>query len=355
MLFSLMGSFLKLASQTGIPSTQLVFTRAVFQGVIVFAIMCTNRYDENDSALPRNEISTKPPFLIQAPFGTSAKIVRIVVIRGIFGAFGFVFYYYTMIALPLGDAVTLFSLYPIFTLFLALLILGEKIDFPKVIASIASVTGATMIAGPTFLSKEKMATMDINPIGYCTAILGSLFGATVVVLIRKAGKVGAHTFNLLFSWCVFGISASFAAGKTESISRGLMKEGPWVWDFTDPSWKYVFFMCFFGTAAHFCFNFGGKLAPAGLGSIARSSDIVWAYLLEILLFKQQPSWSTWLGVFFVICSLSVIALVQTNKKLQNQNENKRKQIIDLDEEKKEDEFSSLISQSASKKGKYDAL
>jgi len=93
------------------------------------------------------------------------------------------------------------------------------------------------------------------------------------------------------------------------------------------------------------FNFAGKLAPAGLGAIAKSSDIVWAYLIEVFLFGQKPTWTTWLGVFLVICSLVLIEVVQTpkNKKSEQIKISDKMREKSIDEEKKEDESTYLLS------------
>jgi len=340
-LFSIMGCFLKLASNTGIPSTQLVFFRAVFQGTLVLIGLCTNREPpisslnginsdvnvniSDKNALYYNNVQEKisddegvenhrhqpheqqSRLLIFIPFGSNSREVRVVVMRGIFGGMGFVMYFFSIKALPLGDAITLFSLYPIHTLVLAYFFLGEPIQLYHVLATIASVVGATLIAGPTFLvSKDetKDTNVEYNPFGYVTAFIGSFFGAFVITLIRKAGTLGVSALQLLFSWAVFGVIFSL-------VFRYILFdkiEGEWITPQSQETWFYIFGMCTIGSVAHFLLNYAGRMSPAGLASIVRSSDVLFAYVGEVWVFGVVPTWTTILGVIFVLSSLIYIAV-----------------------------------------------
>ena len=62
--------------------------------------------------------STEMKRLILTPFRGTRDVVRVVVLRGVLGGMGFVSYFYTVNALPIGDAITLMSLFPIVSIFL---------------------------------------------------------------------------------------------------------------------------------------------------------------------------------------------------------------------------------------------
>ena len=53
-----------------------------------------------------------------------------------------------------------------------------------------------------------------------------------------------------------------------------------------------------------------RFAPAGLGSIARSSDILWGYILEMVIFDEIPSWSTAVGVILILIALCTVSYEQ---------------------------------------------
>lgn len=282
MLYSGAGVFVKLAANTGLSSSELVLLRAVFQGSFVVAGLVFYKNDEG-------------VHLIWQPLGSTRQVQKIVLVRGIIGGTGFCLYFYTISVLPLGDATALVALKPVPTIFLGRLFLGEPIKLLHILVTIASVVGSICIAQPSFIfGKEGHAHASI---GHVTGLLGACCAAGVVTLIRKAGSVGAHTLQLLFSWAFFGILFS---------SIGLW--GHWTFPSSLTSWLYVLAMSVVGSAAHFLLNYAGRLAPASLSSIVRSSDLMFAYIWEIFIFAQVPNEWTWTGVGFITLSLLMIAV-----------------------------------------------
>ena len=133
MLSSIMQCFVKLASDTGIPSTQLVFFRSAFQCVAVVFLMTRSPHLHN-------------PLRIEAP------ILKLVLARGTLGSFVSLLAYYSARSIPLGDAATLSSLRPVTTIVMASFFLAEKMRWSHAIAAVSSVVGAVLISGPSFLS-----------------------------------------------------------------------------------------------------------------------------------------------------------------------------------------------------------
>lgn len=318
-LFSVMGCFLKLAGETGIPSTELVFCRAVFQGFFVVTGMVFVTPEHHPPSSSGLSIRNSQP-LIFSPFGRSPEVVRVLLMRGIVGGIGFCFYFFSIKAIPLGDAITLFSLYPIWTIFMAKFILGENIRHSHVFATAACVLGAILVAGPSFSlsawekkEDETTSTKVIPPtiaLGYPIALLGSFCAASVTILIRYSGKLGIHTLQLLFSWSICGILFSIIFGMT--IGKEL--EGSWFIPPPGIFYWHLLGLCIFGSMAHFLLNYAGQSAPAILASIARSSDIVWAYIWQVSIFKQVPRYSTMGGIVLVLLALGIIAIDKMNDK-----------------------------------------
>ena len=357
----------------GIPSTELVFIRSVFQGTFVVICMFIFRIEDdeqidvviNNDEENRNIIDEEGvvagmnmieihdqiiqeekkledeiqllkgskqftyntlsatseedrsshhprPLIIQRPFGTNPTMCKVVLLRGIIGGFGFCNYYYTLSTLPLGDATTLLSLYPIITIFLGRLVLGEEIKLLQLVAAVCSIVGATLISRPSFLFShdyEMSNDVEVSRLGYVTAIIGSCCASGVIVLIRKAGNVGAHTLQLLFSWVVFGVSFSLLVGFIASL-KSINEQ----WRLpTRHELPYVLGVCISGTSAHFLLNYAAKLLPATLAGLIRSSDIFWAYALEVLVLGQHPTRETYLGVLSVCFSL-ILVLISSNKR-----------------------------------------
>jgi drug/metabolite transporter (DMT)-like permease len=293
-LYALAGAFVKLGHIRGrLPSTELVFARGIFQGACIVLGLVVTRDDKNQR-------------LIHHPFGKGAAAKRLVWARGIIGGMGFLLDYHCMAVLPLGDAITLMSLYPFLTIFLARFVLGEEIKILHIVVTTASLVGAVLIAQPTFVFgrlQSQLQNIPTSSLGYLTGCLGSICLACVVIMIRKAGNIGVHTFQLLFCWAVLGTIFSILVGPIE---------GSWEIPSSYIVWGYIFGVCMFGAGAHFMLNYAGQLAPAGLVSVVRASDIMWAYAFEILIFEQQPNSWTWIGVVLVLGSLLAIAIDKAN-------------------------------------------
>lgn len=305
-LYSGMGIFLQLAAvRGGFPSTQLVCLRATFQGSLVVAAMCWTRHSDDDS------------LLIWRPLGNSWAVQRVVLLRGAVGGLGFLLYFYTLTVLPLGDAVALSSLKSVVTIVLGWLVLGEAVRPVHMGVAVTSIVGAVLVAKPTFLfgHDDDDNAPPRNATGYFTALLGCCTAASVLILIRKAGAVGAHTLQLLFSWAMFGLLFSLVGRPLiESHNHGK----PWIWPSSTTAWSYVAAMCMIGSVGHFLLNFAGKLAPAGPASITRSSDMVFAYLWEHLVFHQVVVRSTVVGVVLIATSVVWLGIDKIRHEQQEQ-------------------------------------
>lgn len=327
MFYSVMGAFVKLAHQSGLPSTEIVFIRALVQGCVVVAASLF--FHET----PRTETGETRP-IFQVPLGHD-EIRPIVVARGAVGGCGFVLYFYTLSALPLGDAVALLSLSPVVTVWASAALLGEPVRLLHILAAMMTVAGSFLIARPDFIfgqSDHSLHSSSYDPLGYITAMMGTCTGACVFLLMRKAGRVGAHTLQLLFSWVVFGLIFSFLLGAMLPLVLGT-----WSWKLPPSTtvWGFLLGCSCFGVTAHFLLNFAARHSNPGLASIVRSSGILWAYLLQILVFNQVPILLTWVGVFCVSMSLMLVGLQKAI--------DAKKEVMDKEDAKQEDEQATLTS------------
>lgn len=331
-LFSLMGMFLQLATRYGVPSTEIVFSRAAFQGIFIIPAMFLFRLSPSDAdALQDKDVeeddeeedmkfaaansfeneattTTLPPRIIQHPFGTTKIMSKVVMLRGIFGGLSFMFKFHALSTLPLGDATALMAVYPVITIFLAHIFLGEVIRPLHIVAAISSILGAVLISQPRFLfGDDGDDNVDDDSYrgyaGYISAFLENIFCSGVIVTIRKAGKVGAHTLQLLFSWMVFALSLSMLMFFVGRSSSEIVES--WI---VPPAEALPSLLgtCMAAGVAHFLLNYSGKFVPATMGGLIRSSGILIAYLLEVFVFGTTPEIVTIWGVFFILLSLMIV-------------------------------------------------
>lgn len=285
--FSVGGIFAKKAADKGVPSVELTLFRASGQGIILIFPLA---------------------WILKVPLLPPKPARCRVACRGIIGSIAIQFYYRAVQCLPLGDAITLFSIYPAFTVFLSIPLLGEQLKIEKLIAILLSILGAVCIAQPQFLfensgwRKPTVSTAGCLEWGYVAAFSGSFFGACVVISIRMVGK-DAHTIHLLFSFCVFTCIVSII-----------------LW-FINEDWVYpqkeerldILLIVLFGSTGHFLFNYAGRLCHAGSCSIMRSTDVVWAYLWQITIFNVRPDILAIVGAVLVFVSGLTISLSKDAK------------------------------------------
>ena len=106
----------------------------------------------------------------------------------------------------------------------------------------------------------------------------------------------------------FSLIVGFIAGSTEADQQWRIPSRQEM-----PS---VLGVCVSGTFAHFLLNYAAKLVPATMAGLLRSSDIFWAYGLEMIVLSQRPPKETLFGVLLVISSL-VLVLLASNEKTSN--------------------------------------
>ena len=189
-LYSFAGVLVKLAANTGLSSSELVLLRAIFQGSIVVTSMCLYKTDDGVR-------------LICQPFGNSCSCHQDChnsrdnwwswLLSLLLYHFG------TAIGRCHGSSRTETRSSNIFRTNLA-----RRSHY-----TIACCRHYYKCRGidthcATILSISKYTRIPAS-IGHVTGILGACCAAGVVTLIRKAGSIGAHTLQLLFSWAFFGI------------------------------------------------------------------------------------------------------------------------------------------------------
>ena len=120
----------------------------------------------------------------------------LIVTRGVLGAVGIYLYYLSIIHLGAGRAVIINLTYPIFASIIAAILLKEILSKRKLIWIILAFCGLIIFLGDQSLSAG-VSRYDL------LALLGAVFAAGVVVLIRKLHDT-EHTSTIYASQCAYG-------------------------------------------------------------------------------------------------------------------------------------------------------
>lgn len=143
----------------------------------------------------------------------------LVIARGLLGAVGIYLYYLSIIHLGAGRAVIINLTYPIFASIIAAIILKEALSKRKLGWIIAGFGGLVVFLGDQSLA-DGISKYDL------LALLGAVFAASVVVLIRKLHDT-EHTSTIYAAQCVYGalIAIPFAATDLPTLP---MNAGWWL-------------------------------------------------------------------------------------------------------------------------------
>jgi len=141
-------------------------------------------------------------------------------------------------------------------------------------------------------------------------------------MIRLVGTDG-HTLQLIFSWFVFNSIGSFVL---------ILITKDWIFPRAE-HWVDIVMMIVCASIAHYMMNHAGRFCPAGVGSILRSTDVVWAYLWEITVFKINPNFWAIIGAMLVFFSGAIIGFSKESES----SEQKEKGFIELTNKEEEHE------------------
>jgi drug/metabolite transporter (DMT)-like permease len=194
---------------------------------------------------------------------------------------------YSLKQLPLSLATIIFFTNPLFVTALAPFVLAERVEWRRKLAVAIGFIGAVVI---------------IDPGG--TEFRWILLGPALVAVLSAVRELYIRTAMARETAVSLLASASVLVTATAACTAGL---GGWLpLDAQAVALLAVAGMGFgFGI---YCLTEGLRFADASLLSVFKYSAIVWALLLELLLWGQVPTAAVWLGTGLVMASGSYIAL-----------------------------------------------
>ncbi|SLN12270.1 DMT family transporter [Oceanibacterium hippocampi] len=259
-LGSLMGMLIKLVG-TRIDSAQIVFFRSAFGLVAVMPFVIRGG---------RRSLRTRRP------------VIHLV--RGVLGLTGMSCLFYSLTQLPLADATALTFTKPLFLIVLAVLFLGEAVNWRRWSATAVGFLGVLIIMRPD---------TGIDPAVF-VALAGAFLVACVAVLIKRMSATETQVSMIFY----FGVIVT-----TLSLVPALL-----VWKNPTPiEFGALILTGFLGTAAQSCmirgFTFGEATAVAPFDY----GRLLYAGLIGYVVFAEIPDRWAIVGALVIVGSTLYIA------------------------------------------------
>jgi drug/metabolite transporter (DMT)-like permease len=229
--------------------------------------------------------------------------------RGAAGGFSLTCYYYSLKALPLGDAVGLSMAQPIWVCILAFVVLKEPIGWKEAAMILVCFCGMLLISKPSFLVPN---TEPLSLPGILAASVAAVLSAVAYVLVRLAGPTVSH-MTLVHYFSVFSLCASVPAHFIIGDSAFAIPEG------TD--WLLIVGVGLFGSIGQLLLNKGLQMDQAGRGASMGYLSIAFAYLYGFVFFDEIPHWSGLMGMALIVAaSAFILALQMRTRRLQKERD-----------------------------------
>jgi len=212
--------------------------------------------------------------------------------RGFFTFGAITLMFYGVANAPLADATALQAVYPLFTIVLAVLVIGERPGLRRWLATLAGFAGVLTIVRPGF-AEVSVATLAL--LGCCVFYALSNM---VVKLMTRAETVAKMTFSVNALILVF--SAVPAAMVWVTPSWGLV---PWIG-----------LLAASGFGAQYCMT---KALGHGEASAVMPFDYLrlpFAAIMGFVLYLEVPDPLTVLGALIVFASITYITAVEGRRK-----------------------------------------
>eukprot|EP01084_Bolivina_argentea_P108000 193033_1 len=302
-LFSFNGVLIKWGADIGYQSMEIFVFRSGFQ--LLITVIATFFVQSKTSF-----IGFTLSFENFNKFKTLEKpLIKWVILRGVTAGIAGICYFHAITIIPLGDAITVFSIYPVVTAFIAWIILRERISIIHGIALAVAIVGIYLIASGT---EDKDTSVKIREntswfelyFGYIASVIGALSGGFVFVFIRLATK-RTSPIILVYSHGFFCLLLSAIVGCFQGYQWIKHKTG-----------ETIIIMLCFGVVGYFgqwTMNKSTQLIPAAVSSLVRSSDSVFSYVWQVVIFLTIPSTETIIGAICVIFGIFLVSIEKLRK------------------------------------------
>lgn len=216
------------------------------------------------------------------------------VLQGVVGGLTLVLLFYSFRLLPLGDATTIIFSSPVVVMIMSFIFLREPCGLYRTMIVCLLLTGVVLISKPPFLF-HIAENQSYNILGYVAAILGTIFMASNIVVMRKCKDIHFSVVVLHLSIWSLVVAAALVIWKQHfGLPRSPIE------------WGLVVLVGVFGLSGQVLVAKALGLEGAGRVAVTRSLDIVLAFLLQVFVFGEIPDHLSITGaVLVIICVIGM--------------------------------------------------
>ena len=211
--------------------------------------------------------------------------------RGVLHGIGVSLWFFAMARIPIAEVTALGFTAPIFTTIGAALFLGEKMHIRRIGAVLIGFGGTLVILRPGF---EAISLGAVAQIAAAPVFAGSFLIAKKLTLTESSTSIVAFL----------------------SIVVTLVLLPPALLNWRTPTWTelgLLFAVASLATAGHVTLVQAFRSAEITVTQPAQFLQLVWATLLGLLVFGEQPVLWTWVGGAIIVASATYIAHRETRE------------------------------------------
>ena len=279
--FTLIGSFFFSAQDalvkwlsTDFSLLQLLLVRSSIM-IPVFALICVWRFGSRG-------------LMTQRPGGH--------LLRATFNLVAFLSYYFAITRMPLVDAISIASAYPVILAVMSGVILAEMPSGRQIMAVIVGFIGVLFIIQPT--------GGEVDWLGAGAALLGCFSFAALGIYTRHLSRTESSELMLL-SGAIFILLVS-------------LMSSPWTWQ--TPSLSSLLLMLGLSGVAlvgQYAITNGFRYAPVYLVGALEYTTLIWATLWGFFLFAEVPTVNVLFGAVLVVLSGLAVVLGERAREKQD--------------------------------------
>ena len=225
-----------------------------------------------------------PVILRVGLYGLLSTRIHLHASRGLVHGIGVMLWFYAMSRLPIAEVTALGFTTPIFTTAGAMLILGERVKNYRVAGILVGFIGALIVLRPglRIIDFGAVAILIAAPLFAC-----SLLMAKVATKTESSSVIVA----LLSIFCTLTLlPLALVYWRTP----------------TTEEWSLLFLTAIFATLGHYCLTRAFQSAELSALQPFTFLQLVWATLLGLVVFSEQPDLWLWLGAGVIVFSATWI-------------------------------------------------